>query len=540
MTKFFGANGVSTLGADLAYTITFAVLTVLVMLPVIWLLTKYIRRPKYAETYAEKVKAYEAGQLTSGQPVKFSFTGILFAIIGISVIIRLVFAFFVTGYRGPTGDVIDNDSFNSLFSLFGVGDLAANYPAGQDAVAHYPLITYIYSFLGLFVRAFSLTADSFAASFFVKLPMILADVGLICLLYVAAKKYVNEYVALIVAGFAAIFPPFIFASSVWGSVYSILAFLIALTFYCIATKNFPGLFIAYALALYTAKDALYLFPVVAIFVIYQFIKSALYVRKNKLGSIKEMLSNSNAKNLILIPIYIVVSWLVMWLAALPLIHNYSVNPFKWMYMFFFYPLSQVTSYGYNALNIFNLFIRNGMELGAGFPAVFFSIMVGVIITLLVLLVYLSRKNRANLVYLAGYCLFTLSVFFVDFGAMNLITVLALLLLSLIFVRDRRILTLVVMLGLCVVLNASFVMMSAGYFNTLPASAFAGGIYTGDTLLFDNIGWLAANIAVSAVTVLLYAYATLVILDIAMSNKRKLFADITKPSFGRSLIKFIKD
>ncbi|MCL2797350.1 MAG: hypothetical protein FWD58_04790 [Firmicutes bacterium] len=534
MTNFLAYNGITGMSADVTFTVLFALITALVMLPAIWLLTKFIKKPKYAVTYAEQSAAFAAGEQKVA-PVKFSFGGILAAIIGVGLIVRLLFSFFITGYRVE---------FSGLFGIFG-SDPTSYFTKSSDAIIHYPLIIYLFSFFGLFAQGFGIGADAFAAPVLVKLPMILADMGLIYLCYHAAKKYINEYTALVLAGFVAVFPPLVFASSVWGSVYSILAVFLALTFYFMVSKNYAGMFVAYAFALLTAKDALYLFPVVAIFVIYQFIKTLRYISTNNIKGFKAVMADKNARSAVLLPTYVLAAWLGMWLLSLPLVYNYSASPFRFTYMLYFYPLapdlSTVTQYyGFNALNVYNLFFNNGVALGSGFPGVFFAIAFAVLISLLVGVVYLSRKNRANLVYLAAYILLTLSIFYVDFGAMNLIAVLPLLLIALVFIRDRRILTLTVVLGLAVVLNGSFVMMHAGYISSAPEADFIAGYTLESVRLFKETGWLAANYVMSIIVILAEIYATIIILDIAMSNKRKLFADLPKSTFGKSLLKFLKD
>jgi len=174
-------------------------------------------------------------------------------------------------------------------------------------------------------------------------------------------------------------------------------------------------------------------------------------------------------------------------------------------------------------------------------SVLFAVLFAAIITGLVLLVYISRKNRALLVFLAGFVYLTLSIFFIDFGATNLIVVIALFLLAFLLIRDKRILMLVGLLGLILTLNMSFVLVNAGFLNNISSNY----LNLGDSYLLlggagDALGWLAANIVLSSLTIIIFIYATVVMLDIAMSNKRKLFVDLEKPTFLRSIGKFIRN
>ncbi|MCL2061076.1 MAG: hypothetical protein FWH03_00415 [Firmicutes bacterium] len=529
MTNLFASAETSSAasGAETSFIVIFALLSVAILLPVIWLLTKYMRKPKYAQVYKANLQAHTEAPDKKPKPVKFNFTGILFAIIGIGLIVRLVLAFTVTGYR--------ND-FSDLYGMYfeSGGSFGGTYANGNLNNLNYPLVAYMYSFFGMLARAFGMSANSLATPLFIKLPLILADIGLILLVYRAAKKHINEYAALTLAGFTALFPPFIIASSVWGSVYSLLALFIALSFYFLANKKFALMFIAYGLALYTVRDALYLFPIFAVFVVYQFIKAIKYTRNNNVRGIKNIIKDKEARPVLSMPAYTLAAMLIMYLVALPLLTEHGTGFFQWMGLFYIRPIANTQFFGYNAMNVFNLFTRNGIALGLEFPGALFGWLFMVIITGLVLLVYISRKNRANMIYLGAYILLTLSVYFVDFTAMNILAVLALFILALIFVRDRRILLIIGALGLLFTLNASFIFLNAGYLNNQPLSSAFGEV------LLDSGGYMIANIICSAGVILVHAYATIVILDIAMSNRRKLFADISEPvKFGTSLKKFIK-
>jgi len=542
MTTFL-STGVSNIATDITFTVLAAVLAVAVLLIGVWLFTKYIRRPKYSETFAKRIAAYDAlpEEKKGDRPLKFNFLGIWFAIVILGVLIRFAFTFLVTGYRPEFYDIANNLLLNTA-------------PAAQfnsNTIAFYPVVAYSYMFFGLFARLFGLTVESAAMPLFTRLPLILADIGLMVVVYRAGKKHLNEYSALILTGFVALFPPFIMLSSVWGSTYAMLLPLLVASFYFMANKKMLLMFASYTLALLTARSALYLFPVFAVFVGYQVAKGFLYMRRNEMkGGVKEKLKNPESKHALLLPVYVVGFWLLSWLVTLPLIHNHSVNPFIFTHMIYFVPLSTFSAFGTNALNVFNLFVGvsgNGAEWTATTGmSVLFAVLFGVIILALVLLVYITRKNRALLVFLAGYIYLTLSIFFIDFGAYNLIVVIAIFLLGFALIRDRRILLLTGLLGLILTLNMSFVFMNNGFLNNLDMSYF-GAMYTAGMpspwrilgAEAGNEGWLAANIVLSVLTILAFIYATVVILDIAMSNKRKLFADLEKPSFGKSLLKFIK-
>jgi len=534
MTTLLNTSELSNSGLDITFTVLMAVFCLVVVVLAVWLLTKFIKKPKYIDGYNERVKALQLKATQDNKefikPIQFNFTAILLAVIGVALVVRLLFTFLVKGFRPEYHGLVD--------VMLNTGGLTTFFTTTN--MEHYPLIAYIYGFLGVISRGANLDATSIMMPFMVKLPMILADIGLICLVYFAAKKFINEYAALILAGFVALFPPFILASSIWGSIYSIMAILLALTFYFVATKKILGVFIAYTLALLTAKDALFLFPIVATFVIYQMVKSIKYMRKNEIQGFKNVLKNKETRNAYLVPMYIVGFFLVSWLLVLPIIRNVSYNPFVFMHMIYFNPLANFQFFGFNALNLFNLFGFNGRLAPEPYLQIIFSIFFALIIASLVIVVYISRKNRANLVYFGAFVLLTLSIFFLDFGALNIISVLAILMLALIFIRDKRILLVILLVGILMTLNASFIFMQAGYLNNdaFPSQSWAWDINS-LWLLRNDVGYFAASLVLSILMLITYIVAIIVIVDIAMSNKRRLFTD-KKVGFLGSLKKFIKE
>lgn len=516
-----GLAGVSRTSLDVLFIVLFLLFSVAVLLLAVYLLSNVINRAPASEaTAADGSK-------------NFNFTGVLLMLLAIGFVVRLVFVFVVKGYRD------EFRTYTAFFEALGSGSIATYYKS--NGVTLYPVTAYIMGLFGAIANACGINSASAAMPLMVKLPFVICDILTAWLLYRAAKKYINEYVGLIVAGLVCLFPPFIFASSVWGSVYSLLGFFIVLTFYFVASKNFAALIGAYSLALLTAKDAMYLFPVIAVFVIYSLVKSSIYVHRNKPVSFGALIKNKNSCGVVLIPIYIVASVILMYLVSLPAIIQITANPFMWLSLVFFRPLATMTSFGHNALNIFNLFGRNGTELVAKFPSVVFVVLFALIVTALVLLVYLSRKNRANLSFLGAFVVLTLSVFYMGFSELNLIAVSGLLLLAFILIKDKRILQIFGLMGFSLLFNASTVMANAGYLNNLTdfdLSSTSNSLYTGSVLL-NSGGGMAVNIICSCITVLTFVYATLILLDFSMSNRRKLFADLENRNFFSSIRNWIK-
>ena len=516
---FLSLAGVSRTGIDVLFIVMFLLFSIAEILVAVFLLSKAMFLAPVGKTAAKD------------EPKKINVTTVLLLLLALGLVLRLIFVFVIKGYRE------EFRTYTGYFEALKSGSIAAYYK--NNGVVIYPVVAYIMGLFGAIANACNVSELSQVMPLFVKLPLIICDILTALLLYRAAKKYVNEYVALITAGLVCLFPPFIFASSVWGSVYSIFGLFVVLTFYFIASKNFPALIGSYSLALLTAKDAMYLFPVVAVFVVYSLVKSSIYVHKHTPQSFTSLMKDKNSAGVVLIPIYIVASFIFIYLVSLPALIDITANPFKGLNVLFFTPLGKMTSFGHNALNIFNLFGRNGTLLTSDFPSIVFVVLFALIVVALVLLVYLSRKNRANLSFLGTFIILTLSVFYMGFSELNLIAVMGLTLLSFILIKDKRILQIFALLGFAVLFNAATVMANAGYLNNLADFELdsSNSLYTGSVLL-NSGGAMAINIICSCITLLTFVYATLILLDFSMSNKRKLFAELEKPSFFESIKNWI--
>lgn len=507
----FGNNGVTNAGVDATFAVLFSLLSVAVVLVAVFLIMRLLNRDAKSNG---------------------SFAAVLAMIVGIGVVLRLLLTFLIKGYRAD---------FNQIANA--MEHVAANgftdyYRNGGGL---FPLPLLLYGLFGVITGGMGVSAVSIWMQFFVKLPLVIADAVTAVLLYRIAKRYINPYVGLVIAGLFSICPVFMLASGVWGSLYSLLTMELVLALDFLARKNYIGLIGVYGAALLTMKDAVYLFPLVAVFVVYNYVKACMAIKKEGVKGFTAVWNNDKTTAVIRVPIYIVAATVLMYCISLPvMLADYGAGFFTWMYNFFFRPLVDLTYFGYNALGIFTIFVKNGDRLGGQFPTTVFVVIFAVLILAIVLLIYLSKKNRANLVLLAAYCMMTLATYFVDFGAMALVPVLGILLLAFILIRDKRILHVFAVVSLMVVINASTVLIAAGHLgNAIDALLSASNaLYNGTTVLDSGFN-LAMSIICSVFTVLSHLYFTIVMLDVSVSNKRKLLNGSSDISFGKSIVSFIK-
>lgn len=527
VTEFIGGvyvcmKGVTLLSAKAAnvlYPLLFSLCTAVAVFVFIWLMVRCIGKKDVPEQ--GDASTTEASPRARAMDATAVF--LLFLVIGL--VLRLIFVFAVKGNRTQVS------AFTTLFEYVKANGFGEKYYS-ENGLGLYPVPYYLYAFMGVFYKLFNLTPDSSATALFTKLPLIAADLVTAYLLYKMTRKYLNSSAAVVVGAFVCVCPLCVFASSVWASVYSIPVMFTVLTLYFVVQKNMVATIGCYAAALLTHRSALYLFPPIAVFVIYGLVKACIAVHNDRGVTFAKLLHDPDKRAVFTVPVSIVGFTIVSYLVSLPvMIGSYGAGFFTYLYRLFFKPLATFDSFGQNSLGIFNLFMRNGKLLTARFPSVIFTVLFAAIITAIVLLVYLSKKNRANLVFLCGYILFTLATYFVGFDEFGLLTATALFLMSFLLIRDKRIVSVWGMLTLLVVLNASVVMAQAGYYNNSVAYEI------GEVSLAQEIlsgGGKAVNIICSALAVLTHLYATVILLDISMSGKRKVLPYRENATFGKAM------
>ena len=184
------------------------------------------------------------------------------------------------------------------------------------------------------------------------------------------------------------------------------------------------------------------------------------------------------------------------------------------------PLVTPEYFSYNGLSIYNIFGKNAEAINVTFPSVAFTVCFGVLIFAIVAAVYFSKKNRAVLPLLGAYVLFTIASYFPDSTPVSIIPVLALLLASFVYTKDRRLLQIFSAASLALVPNLLTAMAYGGYFNMLALGEFTSSSYTGVSTLTSGAG-LVISIICSIISVAAHLYFTFAAFDITMSNNRKL-------------------
>jgi len=547
-------GGLSSNAGDILTIVFLLIFTIVVSLAGVYVIATNINRQDKDQLPADLAKPKKESQ--------FKVVHAVFLVLALGFAIRTVFALTTNGFLGTNPqNLTASNNRNGLVLLYqtmgrlftGQGISQTSYGVHLFPEGIYPVPFLFFTMFGGIAHLFSPinSADpSIAAQLLFRMPFILFDIGTALLLFFAAKKFLNQRVGLGLVIIYALNPIFIFASSIWGSMFSILAFFIVLSLYFMASKNFLGLTIAFSLALLTSSDAILFSPVFIVFVGYHCVKAIKIVKAerqrerdlklvrgrkaykpgveedealNKKKKWYTLMMDKERGLAIRIPLYIVASLIVMYVLSLPLLAHINFNPWSWFVGLFFTPFASGMRYvTFNGMTIYTLFGRNGRPVAGDIPAYVYSILFFVVAIALVLTIYISKKNRANMVLVASYLVFTLSIFFMNFSELNLITVLAGLLISFIFIKDKRILHVFSLLSITVLINAGLVMMTTGYFANIPLSYYDNSNATAIIDANAPTAAVAMNLVMTALTLIIFVYKSFILLDITLANTRKPF------------------
>lgn len=496
-------------GGGIAFTVIFAIASVVIFAVAVWLLCLGLRgiAPEF------KLKA----------------KNIFIVALVIGAVIRMVMAFTMKGIVGFTTAFSSiRAGYSGIFSMtnYLVSNGFNGFMKMYDSVFFYPLTMYILTFFGSALSLFTeLSASSVATVIFLKLPFVISDILLAVFVYGIAKKYAGEIVGLATGGLVALCPVFMLGS-IYPSVYSFFAVALVAMLYFMLERKYIKLIITYSISLLICFESIFLLPIVATFVIYAYAKKIIAFKYDKN---RGKLWGSQHDLIIKLPIAVVACMVVSYLITLPFVlDTVGANPFKMLYVYYLKPFDTLGYFTYNGLSLYALFGKNGNTLSLSFPTYAFSVLFMIAIVAITLIIYLSRKNRANLLMFVSFALFTVNTYFVDSSELTLIPCLAALLLAIAVLKDRRLVQIFGITALLVFVNACGVLLNCGYF-TLE-STYVAEVLSGS--------WRVVGIILSAMAVLVHIYYTAVVLDIVMNGDIKRF-EPKGDNFKSALVSLIK-
>ena len=169
-----------------------------------------------------------------------------------ALLLRMVVAYLTKGH--PTdmncwnawGGRVASGGFNGFYAP----DYFCDYPPGY---------MYVLGFIGWLGNSLHLSAE--ASALLYKMPGILADFGIACLVYRIAEKKINPKTSLLLGMLVILNPVMGFNSAVWGQIESVLTLCLLLSLYLILEKKFVWSAVLYIVAVLLKPQALLVAPV---------------------------------------------------------------------------------------------------------------------------------------------------------------------------------------------------------------------------------------------------------------------------------------
>ena len=454
---------------------------------------------------------------------------VFFIILAVGIVVRLILTFTIKGYGanyetayGIASGVADGDGFAGFTSYRSVS----------------PLMAYLYTiFVGWGISMGVGQAD-IAMQLFMKLPFLLADIALACVIYSFAVKYVNRYVALALTVLYFLNPLSFVMSSVWGTEIIILALALVVTFRFILSKNIFGMCVAASVSCLVSPYAVFVVPVVGFYVVYVTVKSVINIVKAK-PSFDSVMRDSAYSNVFYAPLCIIIGFALLYLLALPAYYTDGTVGLASVYnQLFVQPFTSDSSalahYTDNGLSLYTVITKNFASLGPQFQSVVFAAIFAAITAAFTAVFYLMKRNRANLVLIASFMAFTSAVYMMGSDEWSLVPALALMIAAFIATKDKRILKVFAVTSVCVVINALLAL-------------YGGGMLSGDLITDPEASNMAQaggaigvfSILLSVIVVLVHIYYAVVVLDVTVAKRRKEFLTDRASGFGECMKNWVR-
>lgn len=388
---------------------------------------------------------------------------IILTILGVGLLLRIPLALLINGHP------FDLSTFKnwattvaSNFSQFYQGRNASDYP---------PLYIYVLFLIG---KIGSLSALSPYFTLLLKLPSIIADIATSFLIYKLARKYLSLEISMLLAAFYTFNPAILINSTIWGQVDSFFTLIIVAALVMLSERK-----IGLASALFTA--AVLMKPQGIIFLPVLFFE---LVRRKTLKSwLKVFVSSLVTAIVIVLP--------------------FSLNTNGlWIFKLF---ASTLGEYPYASVNAFNFFSLLGANFtkDAGTLFVFsyhsWGLIAIVLITAFPWFLFIKANNRVYASAVALLLIVGVFTFSTRMHERYLFPAVALLILTFIYLRDKRLILLASGFSATIYINTHFVL-----YETLSG--------------INSVSYGSILIITSFLNVLLFVYLMKVIYEIVRERR----------------------
>lgn len=362
-------------------------------------------------------------------------------------------------------------SFSGDLSLF--KDWAA--AAGKNLITVYsnsrnadypPLYMYVLAVVG---KLGNTSAFSSYYTLLLKLPSIFADIVTSILIYRVAGKHLSRNMSIILAAFYLFNPAVLVNSSIWGQVDSFFTMLLVLGVYMLLEGRVGISGVFFTAAVLMKPQGIIFLPI-------------LFFELVRLKSVKEFVKTA------------LISLTTAALIALPFM---LTNGVTWIFKLYSGTVGEYPYASVNAFNFFSLIGKNyakdtGTILGISYHNLGMAAIV--LVTILTFVIYLKGNNKN---FVSAVALIEISGVFTFASSMHeryLFPAVALSVLAYIYLKDKRILALIIGFSITVFSNTYYVLLQSGRSGNSPVA-----------------------IVISALNILLFVYSSKILIDISRNR-----------------------
>jgi len=428
---------------------------------------------------------------------------IFWAIILVGVAIRVILSVTIRGYPNDISCWLGWSSTCANVGLFNIysQDIFIDYPPGY---------MYILNILGFIMKIIG-TVPERMQWLIVKIPPILADIGLSIIIYKVATKKIGESKALLLMGVYFLSPAVILNSSAWGQIDGILALFVVLYLLALYNRKFwlSGIFLAVGVLM---KVQMVLFAPLYLTAAWSY-----YKEQKGLEFVKQIL-------------YGVLAGIgTLALLGMPFFIGEGKNPLDFFGLYF----GALETYDYVSINATNLWAMLGGNwtkitepfIGAVPYSVFANIGLIASIALFLIIGFWDRKKEHIFMHAA---LLITGIFMLS-GKMHeryMFTALALLIMSIVFTKRRSAFVLFILFSVTQFINTALVLANEHISSVRKWS----DVFMGNEVLTNE---KVLILIISLIAVLSYAYMIYVSFKMRNNYQEKEFLSLTSDKAASS-------
>jgi len=191
---------------------------------------------------------------------------VLACMVAAAFILRLIIAYNTPGYQ------TDINCYKA-WSYDAYNNGMAGFYARQELAPYPPLYMYVLYFIGGIREFFAIDIWSATDTMLVKLPSVVADIGLALILANIARKRLGDKTALWTAALILFNPAIMLNSTVWGQVDVFLALMLVLVLWLMMEDKMMLAGAAFGLAFLLKPQAVMIGPLILFYLVYAVIRS---------------------------------------------------------------------------------------------------------------------------------------------------------------------------------------------------------------------------------------------------------------------------